>query len=142
MKAIEIKDGIKVSFEEFVKSASQMDTSGLEEFTKKLHQIIARRKRPNHSERELELIKIIYNKFPSETQFRYDELFQKLQSENISENEKSELNDLSKIAEEYNLKWLTAITELAQIRGISLSEVKKQLGLNKYPPQNAPLENS
>ena len=134
MKAIEIREGLKVGFEEFLKGATQMDTRSLEEFTQKLQRIIARRKRPNHSERELELINIIYSKFPAEQQKRYDELYKKLQQEIISEIEHKELLKLTELSENHNVKWLSALVELAQIRNVSIEEVKKQLGLEKLPP--------
>ena len=130
---IEIQKGVEVEFEELLKGISQMDTSSLEKFSESVQQLILRRKTPNHTARELVLIKIIYAKLPVATQNRYDLLYKKLQDENIVEKEHQELLKLIDIAEQHNVKWLGALVELAQLRGVSIIEVKKQLGIEEHP---------
>jgi hypothetical protein len=131
MQLIEIQKGVQIGFDDMVQGAAQMETSELEKFTDQLSHILARRKTPSPSERELALISKIYETLQPETQKRYDGLQAKLSSETISETEYNELLGLTKIAEEHNVHWLQAVVELAQLRNVSPQEVIRQLGLNK-----------
>ena len=130
MAAIEIQKGIKISLDELLKGITQMDLSSLEQFSEEINRLIARKKTPNPTERELELIKIIYTSIGKSVQQRYDELTQKNLNETISEEEHGELLTLVEMAEEHNAKWLQALVELAQLRAVSIDTVKTQLGVN------------
>ena len=130
MAAIEIQKGIKISFEELLNGITQLDLSSLEQFSEELNRLIARKKVPNPTERELELIKIIYSTLGKKVQERYNELTQKNLEETISEDEHKELLVLVEEFEEHNVKWLQALVELAQLRAVSLDVIKKQLGVD------------
>ncbi len=132
MPAIEIQKGIKISLEELVMGIAQMDTSSLEKFSDEINRLIARRKAPRPSERELELIHLIYQPLDRQTQQRYDELSSKNLHGVIGEEEHDELLALVEMAEKHNVVWLEALVELAQLRSVSLAEVKEQLHL--HPP--------
>jgi hypothetical protein len=129
MQTIEIQKGVKVGFEDLLKGAAQMGTEDLEKFMDRLGSMLARRKAPKPSERELELLKMIYEPLKAKTQRRYDLLNAKLREEGISTKEHKELLTLVEAAEEHNVDWLKALIELAQLRGISVEDLMVQLGL-------------
>ncbi len=129
MQTIEIQKGIKVGFEELLKGAAQMGTEDLERFTDRLSQLLARRKTPHPSERELELLKKIYEPLKRQTQRRYDQLTAKLNSETITSQEHEELLALVETAESHNVEWLKAVVELARLRAVSVEELLNDLGL-------------
>ena len=131
---MEIQTGVQIGFDDLVLGASQMDTAALEKFADQLSHILARRKAPLPSERELELISKIYEALSPETQQRLDELQIQLQNETIGEEAHRELLTLTKRAEQHNAEWLEALVELAQLRNVSPQKVIKQLGLKKQFP--------
>lgn len=129
MTSIEIQKGIKISLDELLNGVAKMDISSLEEFSSEINRLIARRKAPNPSERELELIHLIYQPMDKKIQERYNQLSKKNLKRAIGNDEHLELLKLVKIAEEHNVKWLEALVELAQLRSVSLEKVKEQLGM-------------
>lgn len=129
MAAIEIQKGVKVSLEELLDGVSQMDLSSLEKFSDEINRLIARKKHPRPTERELELISQIYQPLEEKIQLRYDELFNKNSEDKLTKKEHKELLKLVEVAENHNVKWLAALVELAQLRGVSIEEVKNQLGI-------------
>jgi hypothetical protein len=133
MQSIEIKKDIELDVDELLQGLSSLDLDSLELFSEALNRIIAHRKSPDLSKRELELIDQIYRVFPSEKQKRYDELIQKLNDESLVHPEHEELLELTDQAETHNVEWLKALSELAVLRGVSLEEVKTDLGINTPP---------
>lgn len=134
MKSIEIKGGTKVGFEEFLQGMSKLDVPNLEELSQKISELIQRKKQPRRSNREIELVKILYQKLPVETQSKFDDLKSKSENQSLTAAEHAEYLKIVEIVGENNLNWLKALAELAKIRGISLEETKKQLGFPKHPP--------
>lgn len=131
MQLIEIQKGVRVGVEELLLGAAQMDTPALEVFADRLHHIIARRKSPQPSQREVALVSAIYENLAPQTQQRLDELREKLADERITDAEHEELLKLTQLAEAHNVAWLQALVELAQIRGVSPQKALQQLGLDK-----------
>jgi len=133
MRTIEIRKDIKLEVDELLQGLSDMDLDSLEKFSEALNHIIARRKSPKPSEKELELLDRIYQHFPSAAQHRYDELYQKLQDENLLPEEHKELLALVARAEAHNAEWLEALTELAALRQVSIEKLKQDLGIENPP---------
>ncbi len=131
MQTIEIQKGVSVGFEEMLHGAAQMGTDDLEKFMDKISFLLARRRTPRLSERELELLKKIYEPFKPRKQRRYDVLIEKLHDETLTNDEHKELLVLTDEAEGHNVEWLEALVELSQIRAVTLPQVMKQLGLDK-----------
>jgi hypothetical protein len=129
MSTIEIQKGVKISLEELLTGVSKLDTSSLEKFSEEINRIIARRKAPAPSERELELIHRLYQPLDKEVQQRYDILSEKNLAETITPQEHEELLSLVPIAEQHNSTWLEALVELSQLRALPLDEVQEQLGI-------------
>ncbi|TAK47411.1 MAG: STAS/SEC14 domain-containing protein [Saprospiraceae bacterium] len=131
MTTVEIKPNVKVNLDELFNGVSKLATPELEKFVDKISYIIARRKVPQPARRELELLAKIYEPLAPKTQQRYDLLYARMQQETITDEEHKELLKLIEISEQYNVEWLEALIELAQLKGISVEELMKQLGLNK-----------
>ena len=108
-----------------------MGTSDLEKFTDRLSQMLARRKTPKPTERELELLKKIYEPLKPATQKKYDLLQAKLLDESISQAEHEELLTLVEAAESHNVEWLKSVVELARLRAVAVEDLLKQLGLDQ-----------
>ena len=134
MASIQIRPNLKIAFQDILNELSKSDLPELERFLEQVGVIVARKKLKNHSEREIELVKKSYEKIPDNIREKYSSLYLKLQAETISEKEYKELQKLDSIFEKYRKEWLAALVELAQLRGISLFDVKKQLGLEVYDP--------
>ncbi len=115
MRTIEIRKDIKLEVDELLQGLSDMDLDSLEKFSEALSHIIARRKSPKPSEKELALLDRIYQGFPIEAQHRYDDLYKKLQNETILPEEHKELTGLVEQTEEHNAEWLKAIAELVRL---------------------------
>lgn len=130
MPSIQINSN-QYDLNELVNEISKLKTPDLEKFLNQINYTIARNKVTNPSEKELKLIAIIYKPLAEKTQKRYDELTEKLNKEVISKKEHKELLKLIEVAEQHNLKYLKAISELAQLRKTTISKVIKQLGLDK-----------
>lgn len=133
MRTIEIRKDIKLEVDELLQGLSDMDLDSLEKFSEALNHIIARRKSPHPSEKELELLDKVYQPFSSVAQQRYDELYQKLEEENISPEEYKALLELIEQAEKHNAEWLEALAGLAALRGVSVEELKQGLGIENPP---------
>ncbi len=131
MQTIEIKKGVKVGFEDLLKGATQMGTEDLEKFMDRLGYLLARRKAPKPTERELELLKKIYEPLKVKIQRRYDLLNAKLKNESLTPAEHQELLALVETAEGHNADWLKSMIELSRLRGISVEDLMEQLGLNQ-----------
>ena len=134
MASIQIHPNLNIAYREILEGLSKSDLPDLERFLDQVSTIIARKKAKDPSAREIELIKKIYDKFPSGKQERYDKLFQKLKEETIEAAEQKELEELNEAAEQHRSEWLGALVELAQLRGVSIFEVKKQLGIEIFDP--------
>lgn len=78
---------------------------------------------------EAELLQRINRTLSPEDWERYDRLLARRQAETLSPAEQSELIALSDQLEDLNVHRLEALTELAQLRGVSVPALMAQLGL-------------
>lgn len=81
---------------------------------------------------ETKLLKNIYRKFPAKKLARLKQLRKRLETADLSENEYEDLAALSDSLEEFHAQRMKNLVELAMIRGSSLDETMKQLGI-KFP---------
>ena len=88
-----------------------------------------RRKEQKISPKEANLLHKINTIFPVEKRQRYNELYAEFQAENISEKERGELLKLSDEFEILNAERLKYIGQLSAIRGQTLEDVIKDLGI-------------
>jgi 5'-deoxynucleotidase YfbR-like HD superfamily hydrolase len=71
------------------------------------------------------------SQLPSKKQRRFNQLRRKLQNETISEREYEELLSLWQEVERRNVERLRALIELAKLRGVSVQELMRQLGIGE-----------
>lgn len=135
MASVQINSKVKVGFEELLKGLSHLETVDIEQFMKEIAVLLAKRKAPNFSKRETELLLKINQGWAIEKQAQYDLLSEKLQKEIISETEHQELLQLSDESEGVDVERLKNLIELSQLRKISLDTLMIQLGLT--PPAHA-----
>jgi len=99
-----------------------------EEFRRFWEQLLAWR-----AEREQKFLRTIQenSQLPPKKQHRFNQLRRKLQDETISEREYEELLILWQEIERRNVERLKALIELAKLRGVSVQELMRQLGIGE-----------
>jgi len=85
------------------------------------------------SERETELLLKINQGLPPDTQQRVNELIDKRQSYTITQDELQELIQLTDQIEMFDAERLKHLIGLARLRGITLDELIKKLGIKPVP---------
>ena len=115
---------------ETIRRVEKWETSDVEQLLREVSGVLVRRKMQTLPSRESELLLLINQPaFAAGTTARYKQLYKKVQSETITEEEHSEWMALLNQQEHHNVERLKCLIELAQIRNISLDEVMKQLGV-------------
>ena len=117
----------KVTVDDFVKAAEQLQTAELEKLARRLLQIHARRKAPNLPQREVQLLEGIAQTSTFERQDRYHHLNQELGYRALTQDEQKELHELIGLSEAQTAQRLALLIELSQLRRIALSTLLKQL---------------
>ncbi len=116
----------ELQFDEFLKIVEQLNAGELDQLMSQVLSLQAKRKSPNLSKEETELILEINNGLSPETRKRFDELNRKRQAETLTTSEHKELLNLIEQIEKYDMKRVGQMAELSRIRGISLSELIKE----------------
>jgi hypothetical protein len=120
-----------VSVETLVKAAEQLSTPDLQEFRSQVLAISARRAASSVSQDEAQCLLQISQRLPADLQQQYDELIAKRDAETLTAEEHARLLQLSQHAEALDVERVEALTKLAQVRGVTLSEVLKQLKIDQ-----------
>lgn len=129
-KKIILRKQVTLDIEDIIARLSTWETAELQELLQKIGHLIARRKYPNFSEAESELLLKINKAIPTKLQEQFRLLSDKMNYETITDAEHKELLKLVDKLEAKNVKRLEYLIDLARIRNISLDEVMKQLQLN------------
>lgn len=131
MPSIEIKPAIKVGMEEILDGISNLDTPDLEVFLQEVAHLLAKRKTKTLPKRESELLlKINESMLTADEQTLYDQLYERLQAENITEEEHHQLMELIQRRERRGVEKLTYVVELSQLRKVSLKDLMDNLGIS------------
>ena len=117
------------SVEELLKAVDQLPTDQLEAFVSQALLLQARRRAPSLPHDESELMRKINDGLPRETRARYYDLIDKRDAETLTPDEYEELLRLTDEAEEWNVKRVAALVELAQLRQMSLTDLMESLGI-------------
>ena len=110
-------------------AVKQLPTNELEDFVSQVLVFQAKRRAKNLPEAETRLLKNIYRKFSSEKLARLRELKEKRLAKELNEVEYEELASLTDSLEEFHAQRMKSLVKLAKIRGISLEETMRQLGI-------------
>jgi hypothetical protein len=106
-----------------------MPLSDLDEFIAQALQIRARRIAPSFNKNEADLLFQIGQGLPPRIWRRYEALNQIKDNRNLSESEQSEMLDLSRQIEQYSFHRLQLMSQLANLRKVSLQNIADQLGV-------------
>ena len=119
-----------VSIDALVQAAEQLSETELRRFTSQILALNAKRAAPNVTQSEAELLVNITRRLPEETQLRYDDLIAKRDAETLSDTEHDELLRLTMQVEAFDVSRVEALTQLAECRGVPLSVLMHQLGID------------
>lgn len=119
---------LEVTTENLLNAIAQMPESEFNRFVERAKQLRTKRK-GRFSDEEADLIHKINTIYSAEKRQRYDELYDKFKQETITPKERKELLKLSDEFEMLNAKRLEYLGELARMRGQTLKDVIKDLGM-------------
>ena len=114
---------------QLVKAIESMPLSDLDEFIAQALQIRARRIAPSFNKNETDLLFQIGQGLPPRIWRRYEALNQIKDNRNLSESEQSEMLDLSRQIVQYSFHRLQLMSQLANLRKVSLQNIADQLGV-------------
>ena len=122
-------------FDELLHAVEQLNLPDLEKLRSRITSVQARRKAPSLSRNESKLLLKINQGLSPDVQMRFDTLVAKRQAETIAPNELQELIILTDQIEESDAERAANIAKLAQIRGVSFSDMMEELAIR--PPAYA-----
>ena len=120
---------IQIEAEQLLNAALQMPRAEFDRFVEKLLQLRRQARAPGLSARESELLLTINQGAPEQLGKRYDTLRKKHRKNKLSRAEHQELLGLTQQMEQCDVERLRLLAELAQLRGLPLPELMRQLGL-------------
>ena len=118
---------LEVTTENLLNAVAQMPESEFNRFVEKAKKL--RHKEQKISPKEADLLHRINTVYSAEKRQRYNELYARFQQDDLTAKEYKELLKLSDEFEMLNAKRLEYLGELAKIRGQSLRDVIKDLGM-------------
>lgn len=133
MPTVEVRS--QVSLDELLNGVAQLDTSELEHFISQVLTLRAKRVAPSLPKEEAGLLQKINQGLPPDVQQRYDELTAKRRAETLTPEEHQELLALIDHIERADAERVQALTELAQLRNVSVTTLMAELGIR--PPAYA-----
>ena len=118
------------------KLLSQLETSQLEEFLSEIRALIIRRKSKDTQTLQLKLLQKLNEEcvLTESHKEKFRQLTDKKETTELTANEQKELSKLIQEEESLRLKRINILGELAQLKGISLPELTKELGI--YPSES------
>jgi hypothetical protein len=113
----------ELRFDEFLKVVGQLNPYELDQLMSQVISLQAKRRSPNLSKKETELMLTINNGLSPETQKRFNELNRKRQAETLTTFEHKELLNMIERIEKSDAERVGHMAELSRIRGITLSDL-------------------
>jgi hypothetical protein len=115
--------------EQLIKAIGKLEGNELESVTREALQRHAKSKAEKRFQREAELLDTIFEKKSAAFRRRYDRLNAKRNAFQLSPEEHEELLGLIQEIQAFDVRYVKALTELAQLRQIELPELMEQLGI-------------
>ncbi|MBE9232600.1 STAS/SEC14 domain-containing protein [Cuspidothrix issatschenkoi LEGE 03284] len=125
-----VKIEAQISALDLLQAVQQLSQHELEQFVEQILQFKAQKIAPNLSAKESELLIKINQDLPLVLQQHYENLIDKRNEETLTESEYQQLLDLTEQVETYQVQRLEYLTQLAQIRQVSLTNLITQMGIN------------
>ncbi|NUM46588.1 MAG: STAS/SEC14 domain-containing protein [Anaerolineales bacterium] len=119
----------QVTPKDLLNAVSQLSAGDLEQFAEEVAKLRAKRRAPNLSQRETELMLLINQGFAPGFRQRISTLQEKLQAETLTPDEHQEYLRLIAQVEERQAQRLEALAELARLQKTNVRNVMKQLGI-------------
>ena len=119
----------QVSTDQLLRAVERLPAQELASFVAQVVALRAQREAPHLSQSETRLLLLINQSLPDQTQRRLDELVAKRQAETITPQELQELIQITDQIEQRDVQRLTALLELAQLRGTTLDALMETLGI-------------
>lgn len=126
---------IQIETEQLLNAALQLPPPELDHLVARLQVLRRKSKAPRLSVKESELLRQINQGIPADLQQRHAALRKKLRRTKLSATERHELLALTKQMEQFDVERLQQLAELAKLRGLSLLDLMKQLGLKPPEPE-------
>ena len=126
---------IQIETEQLLNAALQLPPPELDHLVARLQVLRRKSKAPRLSVKESELLRQINQGVPVELQQRHAALRKKLRRAKLTVSERRELLTLTKQMEQFDVERLRQLAELAELRGLSLSDLMRQLGLKPPEPE-------
>lgn len=121
------------SADELLREIQRLGMREMEQLLSHLLRLRAERSAPSLSARETELLTRINQGLPEHLASRYQELMERRRMATLTPEEHRELLRLTDAAEALQAERARHLADLAQLRGISLSELVEELGLQPSP---------
>jgi hypothetical protein len=118
---------------DLLQAASQLPAQELEDFVAEITEIHRQRQASDqlHQSYEEALVETIHRSLSPELQARWDELIRKRDEASLIPVEYDELLELTEQVEELNVQRITALSTLAQSRGLDLRSMMRELNLSE-----------
>jgi hypothetical protein len=113
---------------DLLQAAIQLDMPELKDFVAQITAVYQTRQAVPGLDKA-KLLSVVHRKLPSQTQQRWDELLEKRDDASLTTSEYEELLQLTEVVEDLNLQRMTALSQLAQERGVDLRTMMRQLNL-------------
>lgn len=117
------------SSKQLVQAVERLSPAELDDFVDQVAALRARRNAPLLSDDESPLFAIINQSLPESERQRLAKLGDRRSNETLTPSEHSELLELQQRLEALHAARVKALAELAQLRGITLTTVMEQLGI-------------
>jgi hypothetical protein len=125
-----VKVEVQLSSEELLKAVEQLNLSELEQFVSQVIVLQAQRKAIRLPEAEAKLLLNINQSIPANIQEEYEELAVKRDDEILTDDEHEKLLQLTEEIETIQAQRIENLAELARLRGVSLTTLMGNLGIN------------
>ncbi len=121
--------GTQLSLTDLVENVASLDNQAFQNFLLDVYNKRAKQRSPAIQPQEADLLEEINMGFPNEQWVRLDLLDAQLEKSTLSEAEHAELMTLTAAYEAYMVHRLELLSQLAELRKITLREVMHQLGI-------------
>ncbi|TAE60742.1 MAG: STAS/SEC14 domain-containing protein [Nostocales cyanobacterium] len=120
---------LQLSSEDLLKVVEQLNQADLKQFISQVIALQAQRNAPSLQQQESDLLLKINQSIPLNIQKSYNNLIDKRDAENLTDDEYRELLYLTGIIEKQQAQRIEYLIELAKLRCISLNTLMENLGI-------------